>query len=323
MGPRATAGLVIGASAVVAVAAAGVGLLVPPISVGSGWVRGLRYVALGIVLVGVVGLVFDRPSKRPTRGADPTLAAIFAATLLMSALALAALLAPRAPFDLGDSRRAASARAGMGPEGDADGEMLPPPPPPTGSADLVEGFAPEGIGLATPSAPEAASGPAPEEGSPFDWGVLGEVGDLLLAVLVVGLLIAGRWAMKRRPGGERIRVPDEESVKAPDVAALLGASIEALLHPGLASRDHITAAYGRMLEVLAAAGAERQPHEAPYEHLSRALAPLGVSPGSMERLAQLYVLAQFSQRPIGEAHRAAAVAALQSSLAELRARMAG
>ena len=321
--PGITVAMVVGASAVVAAAAAGVGLLVPPIALGSGWVRGLRYVGLAVVLVGLGGLLFDRPAQRPTRGPDPTLAAIFAAAALMSLLALAALLAPRTPFDMGGSRASASSRAGMGPEGAAEAEEIPPPPPPTATADLTEGFRPDGIELGGPSASDVSNSAEEEEGSLFDWGALSEMGDVLLAALIVGLLIAGRWVMKRRPDGEPRRDPEPEPVTAEDAAVLLGTSLEALLSPGLPSREAITAAYRRLLEVLAAVGAGRQPYEAPHEHLARTVVPLGVSPGPMARLAELYVLAQFSEAPIEEAHRADAATALRSSLAELRARAGG
>ena len=312
--------MVVGASAVVATAAAGVGLLVPPISIGTGWVRGLRYLGLAIVLVGLGGLLFDRPARRPTRGPDPTLAALLAAALLMTLLALAALLAPRTPFDMGASRPSASSRAGMGADGAAEGEAPPPPPPVVGAVDLSEGFAPDGVELAAPSSAEASGGPAAEEGSPFDWGALSDVGDVLLAALIVGLLVAGRWMMKRRPDREPRREPDPEGLTDEKAAAALSASLDALLEPGLPSREHITVAYRRLLEVLAAMGAGRAAHEAPHEHLARTLAPLGVSPGPMDRLAGLYVLAQFSARPISEAHRAEAASALSSSLEELRVR---
>lgn len=318
--PRVTVAMVVGASAVVAAAAAGVGLLVPPISIGSGWVRGLRYAGLAIVLVGLGGLLFDRPTRRPSRGPDPTLAAFFAAALLMGLLALTALLAPRSPFDMGASRSSASSRAGMGSDGSAEGEAPPPPPPAVGSADLLEGLAPEGVELAAPSTTDASGGPAAEDASPFDWGALSDIGDVLLAALIVGLLVVSRWMMKRRPEREPRPDPEPETRRARNAAAALSASLDTLLQPGLPSREQITAAYRRLLEALAAMGAERASHEAPHEHLARALARLGVSPEPMDRLAALYVLAQFSERPIDETHRTDATAALRSSLEALRAR---
>jgi hypothetical protein len=58
--------------------------------------------------------------------------------------------------------------------------------------------------------------------------------------------------------------------------------------------------------------------EAPYEHLHRVLAPLGIRPGPLHRLAGLYVMAQFSERPVTEEHRAAAALSLEVSLEGLR-----
>ncbi|MEJ2677936.1 MAG: DUF4129 domain-containing protein, partial [Gemmatimonadota bacterium] len=57
----------------------------------------------------------------------------------------------------------------------------------------------------------------------------------------------------------------------------------------------------------------------PYEHLDRALGPLHVEPGPMHRLAELYVIAQFSEHPVTEAHRATAAEALEASLNGLQA----
>jgi hypothetical protein len=209
----------------------------------------------------------------------------------------------------------------MGPEGDAEGEVIPPPPPPTGAADVTEGFGPDGVELAPVSPSEAAGGAEVDETTAFDWGALSEIGDVLLAALIVGLVIAGRWAMKRRPDREVTRAPETEVEAVPDLATLLVASLDEYAQPGIPSREHITAAYRRLLEVLSAVGAARRPHEAPYEHLARALAPLGVRAAPMERLASLYVLAQFSNGPIDEMDRTAAASALRSSLAELRDRV--
>jgi hypothetical protein len=43
-----------------------------------------------------------------------------------------------------------------------------------------------------------------------------------------------------------------------------------------------------------------------------------VPPGPLHRVAELYVLAQFSRRPVTEEHRTAAWNALQESLGSLR-----
>jgi hypothetical protein len=108
-------------------------------------------------------------------------------------------------------------------------------------------------------------------------------------------------------------------IAAADAEAGLEASLDELSDYGGSARERITVAYRRLLAALAAAGAPRLPHEAPYEHLHRALGPLEVSPGPMHRLAELYVLAHFSEHPITEQHRAEAAAVLEHALTSLRA----
>jgi hypothetical protein len=144
------------------------------------------------------------------------------------------------------------------------------------------------------------------------------IGRILLPILFIALVI-GVWVISGRLGGAR-----EEAAPGPPVAperaeAGLQASLDALARPGLDPRSRITAAYQALLAALAAAGAPREPQEAPIEHLRRALGPLGVRPEPMHRLTQLYIVAQFSDRPVTEHDRLAAADALKAALAGLRA----
>jgi hypothetical protein len=64
-------------------------------------------------------------------------------------------------------------------------------------------------------------------------------------------------------------------------------------------------------------GAGRQRSEAPFEHMSRVLAMLGVRPEPIERLTTLFAEARFSTHEITEDHRAAAERALAEARADL------
>ena len=106
----------------------------------------------------------------------------------------------------------------------------------------------------------------------------------------------------------------------PDEAeAGLVASLAEVSGKGRDPRSQITAAYLSLLSALSEAGAPRQAHEAPHEHLRRTLGPLGVRAGPVHELPTgLYVMAQFSLRPVTDRHRAGAAQALEISLASIR-----
>jgi len=112
-----------------------------------------------------------------------------------------------------------------------------------------------------------------------------------------------------------------EPIGPREAEAGLEASLAEVITHGGSPRGQVTAAYHRLLSVLAQAGAPRRPEEAPHEHLSRTLGPLGIRPEPLHALADLYVLAQFSERPVDDGHRRSAAEALEASLADLRARI--
>lgn len=121
----------------------------------------------------------------------------------------------------------------------------------------------------------------------------------------------------------RLEVPD--LVEAPPDPAPHRAAVEdglaEVLRAMLGDPDPRTAvigAYGRLLVALAEAGVPRRPEEGPHEHLWRTLGPLGVRRTPVHRLAELFVRAKFTPRPITEEHRSAAIAALADAVSDLR-----
>lgn len=148
---------------------------------------------------------------------------------------------------------------------------------------------------------------------------------LALFAAVVGLLVyaLARIQVLTSPEGRRRGVPPPVPGRAvPLEAAAAEAGLEASLDAVTADtspRDAITDAYARLLAALLEAGAGRRSYEAPHEHLDRVLGPLGVRSAPLHRLAELFVLARFSQHPVTAAHRDDASGALRDALADLRA----
>lgn len=113
----------------------------------------------------------------------------------------------------------------------------------------------------------------------------------------------------------------EPEVAAPLVPRSVEEGLSDVLRAMLADPDPRTAvigAYAQLLAALAAAGAPRRPEEGPHEHLWRSLGPLGIRRGPLHRLAELFVQARFTPRPVTAEHREAAIAALADALGDLR-----
>ena len=151
-----------------------------------------------------------------------------------------------------------------------------------------------------------------------DWSTFQRAGVIALLILLVSIVVICLRILGRGPRHAEGDLLSDEVITAADAEAGLTASLGAVTYEGDDPRGQITAAYHRLLAALAAAGVPRAPYEAPHEHLHRALAPLGVTPDPMHRLTALYVIAQFSEQPITERHRAAAADALERALANLR-----
>ncbi len=83
-------------------------------------------------------------------------------------------------------------------------------------------------------------------------------------------------------------------------------------------RKAIVAAYARMERALAFAGLPRNPSEAPFEYVERALVTLDASSASARRLTDLFEWAKFSQHEPSAGMRDEAIAALEAVRDELR-----
>lgn len=309
--------LVVAASAVVAIGASGVGLLLPPVRLDGGWVLAVRIAGAAAVVAGFAGLLVQRKRLRSNedRRYDPTAAALVAAATIMGVLALMARLAPSASFEE-DPTREDSAATRVAEVNDEASARTGPPRPYGG----ISG----GFGMARESPDRRITRPADDQGvdddaGGFDRNILQRARSVLLLVLLFAVAVACVLALKGRLARRRKQLPPDMQVAAADAEAGLQASLVEVAHEGQDPRHRITAAYQRLLTALDAAGAPRRPQEAPHEHLHRTLGPLGVHPAPMHRLTELYVVAQFTERPITERHRAAATEALQAGLVDLRA----
>jgi Domain of unknown function (DUF4129) len=307
--------LVIAACGVIAIAATGVGLLIPAAALSSGWVWVVRIAGAALAIGGLRALVVQRRRLRPAshRGPDPTAAAFSTAATIMTVLALLSLLSPATAVDTGSRSPNPAERPGPGSDTTAARTSA-------NSAGANQGFG-GGLSRGRPGGrgtPEPRDRPGSDAGG-SDRSVLPPLTRALLPLLLIAATVIGILALTGRLGRRGPEPPSAVPVAAADAEASLESSLHEVAYDGPDPRRQITAAYHRLLSALAAAGAPRQPHEAPHEHLNRVLGPLGVRPEPMHRLTELYVVAQFSERPITEEHRMAAAAALEAGLVSLRA----
>ncbi len=150
--------------------------------------------------------------------------------------------------------------------------------------------------------------------------------DALIALLL-GIFTVLAFAPPFVRFAERRPVPlvDEPEPESPSEPARPPASVEAGLAEVLRSmladpdpRTSVIGAYARLLTAMAEAGHPRRSEEGPHEHLWRTLGPLGVRRQPVHRLAELFVRARFTPRPVTEEDRQAAIAALADAVADLR-----
>lgn len=332
-------------SGAVALALGGHGLLVPG---GSG--PTLVRVAGALVSLAAVAVLVRLDG--PARGTH-TLAVVAVAGALCALSTL-----PSSPVTLGSPADRAEPAAPAGDEGGGTVVLDRPDLPPGGGAALVlpPGARPElvdgqvvGIGA---DGSRAVLGPA-EPGTAIERddgtvvvvvgeGVLLDVPDPLpsdgpdgtdpladpveaVLALLLGAFALLAFAPPLVRTSARPEVPD--LVEAPPDPAPRRVAVEdglaEVLRAMLGDPDPRTAvigAYGRLLVALAEAGVPRRTEEGPHEHLWRTLGPLGVRRAPVHRLAELFVRARFTPRPITEEHRGAAIAALADAVADLRLR---
>jgi hypothetical protein len=155
------------------------------------------------------------------------------------------------------------------------------------------------------------------------------IGTVLLALLVLAVGIAIVVVIVRLPD----RHGDAGAGDEPDggirsdagrgpahLGRTMAESLDVML-AGADPRTAICAAYGRLLEGFAEVGLGRRTEEAPEEHITRCLAAARVDPRPVRQLVQLFMLARFSDHPVDETHRGAAVAAMQEALAGVAPRV--
>lgn len=147
---------------------------------------------------------------------------------------------------------------------------------------------------------------------------------------VLALLLAGFALLAFAPPVVRVagRIAEPAAVVEPPTPpppAATPATVEEglaeVLRAMLADPDPRTAvigAYARLLAALDEVGFARRAEEGPHEHLWRALGPLGVRRAPLHRLAELFVRARFTPRPVTEVHRQTAIRCLADAVGDLR-----
>lgn len=308
--------LVAAASVVVAIGATGVGLLLPPTNLNSRWALAVRIAGAAAVIAGSAGLLLQRKRLRSNanRRYDPTVAGLATAAAIMGALALMARLAPAPDVVNGPVEADMTSTHDVAVEDETE--------PTTDSAGTTAGGIIGGLGLVRAGRDRRVPQEGEDQGEEAaDRSMLRRAGGFILLAVLLAVAVFGVLALKDRirHGRQREDPPPDSEIAAPDAEEALKASLTDVAYDGPDPRRQITTAYQRLLAALAAAGAPRQPQEAPHEHLHRTLGPLGVRAEPMHSLTELYVVAQFSERPINDQHRAAATGALEAGLDSLRA----
>ncbi len=134
------------------------------------------------------------------------------------------------------------------------------------------------------------------------------------------LLPAGRYRPRFRPGRRRLEARTVAPAAAVDRA---GAHLAAAAAAGLQALDEgepgnaVVASWLRLERAAADVGVRRRPAETSAELAARVLADQPVSPAAIDRLAELYREARYSDHVLDETARAEARAALDQIRREL------
>jgi len=304
--------LMLAACGIVAISAGGLQLLRPPLDLDGSWTWTVRILGAAATSTGI-WLLFFRHSTGPGPGGSgrgSKAESMRNAGLLMALVTILALIvmppgSPSNPFRRGPPPGGADEAPQAGRGGGAPQSGWPGGMGMSGGGGGAGG----GVGSSVPSPGISNAQPA--------LTLLQRISRVLPIILLILLGFISFVIIFRR---RRLRM-DPFSTGPPldpnDAHLSLLASLEEVALGGEDPRRQITAAYYRLLSLMAAAGAPREAQEAPHEHLLRTLGPLGVPPEPLHQVAELYVLAQFSLRPVTESHREAAWKGLQASLDSL------
>lgn len=162
-----------------------------------------------------------------------------------------------------------------------------------------------GIGPAVPDLPGAGRAAAPPAPEPTPLAAL-----VVAGVGAVGAFIGWR-ALRRRGRPLSQRVSEE-------LTAFVDTTIDEIRAEPDARRA-IVRAYAGMERTLERSGCARHASEAPLEYVARVLLELEVRPGPVQALTDLFERARFSSHALGDAAKAAAIAALEDVRTDLTA----
>ncbi len=138
---------------------------------------------------------------------------------------------------------------------------------------------------------------------------------VLVVVGLAGMAAVAIFVASRR---RRDALRGEEALVAEQLADVLDETVDDLRAEPDARRA-VIAAYARLERALAAAGVQRKRQETAAEYVPRVLAGLEVDGGAVHSLTELFTTAKFSNHPVGEPEKLAAVSALERIRDDLRA----
>ena len=143
----------------------------------------------------------------------------------------------------------------------------------------------------------------------FKWEAVGIVGAVAFASLAALVAFNRRYRRTARTPSDAL---------AHSLSSALDESLDDLRRES-DPRRAVVAAYARMERVLAAHGVPRRAAEAPLEYLARVLRDVALRESSVRTLTHLFERAKFSHHAVDPTMKEAAIDALETARAELRA----